>query len=109
MTPASAPAGDEEPRERLVALLAEPGERAASVPAPFPAPPGSVPRRRLSLRHDVFWLEVGATVTGPLCPGCWGRQGRASVMQAVADSWTCPHCRRIVPRPTADEGRRPSG
>jgi tRNA(Ile2) C34 agmatinyltransferase TiaS len=104
---------DAELQKKLAALQAEAVHRAAEYVRRWrkvPESMGAVGRRgALSFRHDVFWLKKGAVEEGPLCPGCWGREEKAVLMQVGAESWGCPVCHREVRMPDFFESRRPPG
>jgi hypothetical protein len=101
-------------QRRLAALQAEAvhcREEEARRWRRVPEPAAVVGRRGvLSFRDDVFWLKEGEVEVGPLCPGCWGREHHAVLMQTRAERWSCPACHRAAPRrPDLPENRRPPG
>jgi hypothetical protein len=94
---------DFELQRRLAALQAEAVQRVKEDARRWlqvPEPAGAQARHgALNFRHDVFWLKEGGVEEGPLCPGCWGRERHAVLMQVRAESWSCPTCQRTAPRP----------
>lgn len=104
---------DAELQRRLAALQAEAVHRFEEDARRWrqvPAPAAVVERRgALSFRNDVFWLKEGEAEEGPLCPGCWGRQHRAVLMQISGETWSCPACHREARLPDFFEHRRPPG
>ena len=104
---------DAELQRRLAALQAEAVHRVEEDARRWrqvPEPAAAVGRRgALSFRDDVFWLKEGEVEEGPLCPGCWGRERRAVLMQVSTETWSCPACHRAARMPDFFESRRPPG
>jgi hypothetical protein len=100
-------------QRRLAALQAEAVHRAEEDARRWrrgPEPAVAVGRRgTLSFRDDVFWLKEGEVEEGPLCPGCWGREHHAVLMQVSVETWSCPACHRAARMPDLLENRRPPG
>lgn len=100
-------------QRRLAALQVEAVQRAledARLWRPAPESVGVVGRHGvLSFRHDVLWQRMDGGDEGPFCPGCWGREQRAVLMQVSAWTWSCPACNRVVRIPHFLESCRPLG
>jgi hypothetical protein len=88
---------------RIAALQAEGFRRAEQDARPSRQVPEAVAalecRRTLSFRDDVLWLKEGEAEAGPLCPGCWGREHNAVLMQIGSGTWSCPVCHRAARMP----------
>jgi hypothetical protein len=103
---------DGELQRRLAALQAEAVQRLEEDARRWRQMSEAAPvvgrRGTLCFRHDTFWLRDGEVEKGPLCPGCWGREHRAVLMQAGAGTWSCPVCQRTARMPDSFS-RRPPG